>query len=161
MRVLAAGFRSGSASVGSSSTGCGGGGMGGGGRRTGEAMEILRALWQGGPASHDGEFFQFSGVELRPVRPPEAGAPGMRPGGPPLLVSGRKPPAMRRAARLGDGWMPYLMSPNAYARSVRVIEDEARAVGRDLPDFEWLVCLYCSVRPDGDRARDEVARFLA
>jgi alkanesulfonate monooxygenase SsuD/methylene tetrahydromethanopterin reductase-like flavin-dependent oxidoreductase (luciferase family) len=130
------------------------------GRRTDEAMEILRALWQGGPASHDGEFFQFSGVELRPVRPPEAGAPGMQPGGPPLLVSGRKPPAMRRAARLGDGWMPYLMSPSAYARSLQVIEDEARRVGRDLHGFEWMMYLYCSVRADGDRARDDVARFL-
>jgi alkanesulfonate monooxygenase SsuD/methylene tetrahydromethanopterin reductase-like flavin-dependent oxidoreductase (luciferase family) len=84
----------------------------------------------------------------------------MQPGGPPLLVSGRKPPAMRRAARLGNGWMPYLMSPDAYARSVRVIEDEARSVGRDLRDFEWMMYLYCSVRADGDQARDDVARFL-
>ena len=48
-----------------------------------------------------------------------------RPGGPPIVVSGRKEPAMRRAARLGDGWMPYLVSPSAYARSVRTIEEEA------------------------------------
>jgi alkanesulfonate monooxygenase SsuD/methylene tetrahydromethanopterin reductase-like flavin-dependent oxidoreductase (luciferase family) len=56
--------------------------------------------------------------------------------------------------------MPYLMSPSAYVRSLQVIEDEARQVGRDLHGFEWMMYLYCSVRADGDRARDDVARFL-
>lgn len=130
------------------------------GRRTDESIEILRSLWTGGPVSHDGRFHRFDDVELRPVRPPGAGSAAMREGGPPLLVSGRKEPAMRRAARLGDGWMPYLMSPNAYARSVRTIEEEARAIGRDLAGFEWLAYVYCSIRRDGDRARDDVANFL-
>ncbi|MFC5753897.1 LLM class flavin-dependent oxidoreductase [Actinomadura rugatobispora] len=130
------------------------------GPRTDEAMEILRALWNGGPVTHHGRFFDFDDLELRPVRSPGADAPEMRPGGPPLLVSGRKAPAMRRAARLGDGWMPYLMSPDAYARSVAAIEDEARAAGRDLAGFEWMMYLYCCVRRDGDRARNDVEAFL-
>jgi probable F420-dependent oxidoreductase len=136
------------------------------GARTDEAIQAMRALWAGGPASHHGRFFEFDDVELRPVRPP--GAEGadvadghrMQPGGPPIVVSGRKPPAMRRAARLGDGWMPYLVSPPAYARSVEAITHEAQAAGRDLAGFEWMLYLYCSVRRDGDRARDDVARFL-
>jgi alkanesulfonate monooxygenase SsuD/methylene tetrahydromethanopterin reductase-like flavin-dependent oxidoreductase (luciferase family) len=84
----------------------------------------------------------------------------MQAGGPPLLVSGRKEAAMRRAARLGDGWMPYLMSPGAYDRSVRTIRQEAEAAGRDLTGFEWMMYLYTSIRKDGDRARDDVATFL-
>ncbi len=130
------------------------------GPRTDEAMELLRLLWSGGPVSHHGRFFRLDEAELRPVRPPGAEAPAMQPGGPPLLVSGRKQPAMRRAARLGDGWMPYLISPDAYARSVRAISEEAHAAGRDLAGFEWMMYLYCSVRRDGDRARDDVATFL-
>jgi probable F420-dependent oxidoreductase len=130
------------------------------GPRTDEAMQVLRLLWQGGPVSHHGRFFRLDNAELRPVRPPGADKPHMRQGGPPLLVSGRKEPAMRRAARLGDGWMPYLVSPDAYARSVRAIRDEAQKAGRDLAGFEWMMYLYCSVRRDGDRARDDVARFL-
>jgi probable F420-dependent oxidoreductase len=128
------------------------------GPRTDEAIEVLRALWRGGPVSHHGKFFAFDDVELRPVA--GAAGTGMQPGGPPLLVSGRKEPAMRRAARLGDGWMPYLVSPGAYARSVVTIRDEAEAAGRDLDGFEWMLFLYCSIRRDGDRARDDVARFL-
>jgi alkanesulfonate monooxygenase SsuD/methylene tetrahydromethanopterin reductase-like flavin-dependent oxidoreductase (luciferase family) len=84
----------------------------------------------------------------------------MRPGGPPIVVAGRKDGAMRRAARLGDGWMPYLVSPGAYARSVSVITGEAATTGRDLTGFEWMIFLYCSVRADGDRAREDVAAFL-
>ncbi|GAA3204722.1 LLM class flavin-dependent oxidoreductase [Actinocorallia longicatena] len=125
------------------------------GARTDEAIEVLRKLWRGGPATHKGRFWEFADTELRPV------APGAgRQGGPPVIVSGRKAPAMRRAALLGDGWMPYLMSPGAYARSVTAIREEAAAAGRDLDGFEWMMYLYCSVRADGDRARDERAAFL-
>jgi alkanesulfonate monooxygenase SsuD/methylene tetrahydromethanopterin reductase-like flavin-dependent oxidoreductase (luciferase family) len=130
------------------------------GPRTDEAMAVLRALWSGAPVTHDGRFFTFSDVTLRPVCPPGASADRMQPGGPPLIVSGRKPPAMRRAARLGDGWMPYLVSPSAYARSVQTITEHAGSIGRDLAGFEWMLYLYCSIRPDGERARADVAQFL-
>jgi alkanesulfonate monooxygenase SsuD/methylene tetrahydromethanopterin reductase-like flavin-dependent oxidoreductase (luciferase family) len=67
---------------------------------------------------------------------------------------------MRRAARLGDGWMPYLISAKAYERSVRTIHDEAQSRGRDLTGFEWMMYLYTSIRRDGDRARNDVTSFL-
>jgi alkanesulfonate monooxygenase SsuD/methylene tetrahydromethanopterin reductase-like flavin-dependent oxidoreductase (luciferase family) len=124
------------------------------GARTDESIMILRTLWRGGPASHSGRYFSFPEVELRPV------GGGMRPGGPPVVVAGRKDGAMRRAARLGDGWMPYLVSPDAYARSVSAITEEAATAGRDLAGFEWMLFSYCSVRADGDRARDDVETFL-
>ena len=130
------------------------------GARTDEAMQILRKLWRGGPVSHEGKFFQFQDLQLRPVCPPGEDKPAMRDGGPPLIVSGRKEPAMRRAARLGDGWLPYLVSPDAYRRSVQTIREHAEAAGRDLEGFEWMMYLYCSVRRDGDRARADVASFL-
>ncbi|MBF4996453.1 LLM class flavin-dependent oxidoreductase [Nocardia sp. BSTN01] len=128
------------------------------GPRTDEAMDVLRALWRDEPVDHEGRFFRLRDLHLRPVRGPDGSA--MRPGGPPLIVSGRKGPAMRRAARRGDGWMPYLMSPSAYARSVTAIRQEAAAIGRDLTGFEWTMYLYCSIRRDGERARAEVADFL-
>ena len=128
------------------------------GARTDEAMDVLRALWRGGPVTHHGRFFDLDGVRLRPVAAPGTG--DLKPGGPPLVVSGRKEAAMRRAARRGDGWMPYLVSAGAYARSVATIRAEADAAGRDLAAFEWMLYLYCSVRPDGDRARFDVSSFL-
>ena len=128
------------------------------GARTDEAMQLIRRLWSGEPVTHHGRFFDLDDVTLVPVAPP-TGATG-QPGGPPFLVSGRKEPAMRRAARFAEGWMPYLMSPGAYARSVETITAEADTLGRDLTGFEWAVFLYCSVRADGDRARADVRSFL-
>lgn len=130
------------------------------GARTDEAVAVLRALWQGGPVSHHGRFFSFDDAELRPVQPPGTTAPAGQHGGPPIVVSGRKGAAMRRAARLGDGWMPYLFSPSAYAASVATITAEAAAAGRSLDGFEWMAYVYCSVRRDGDQARRDVANFL-
>ena len=124
------------------------------GARTDEAIAVLRALWTGRPVTHHGKFFDLGQVELRAV------GDGMRAGGPPILVSGRKEPAMRRAARLGDGWMPYLMSPSAYARSVETIRTEAASIRRDLSGFDWTIYLYCSVRNDSERAHEDVAAFL-
>jgi alkanesulfonate monooxygenase SsuD/methylene tetrahydromethanopterin reductase-like flavin-dependent oxidoreductase (luciferase family) len=123
-------------------------------------VSVLRALWAGGPVTHHGRFFNLDQVELHPVAAPGAGSSQMQPGGPPLLVSGRKESAMHRAARLGDGWMPYLVSPGAYARSVQTIHDEAQMIGRDLDGFQWMMYVYCSIRRNGDRARDDVAKFL-
>lgn len=130
------------------------------GRRTDEGIDVLRALWRGGPVTHHGAAFDLDEVELRPVVAPEGGVG--RAGGPPIMISGRKDAAMRRAARRGDGWMPYLVSPDAYARSVATVEAEAATAGRDLgaEGFEWMLYLYCSVRADGDRAREDVASFL-
>lgn len=130
------------------------------GARTDESIEVLRALWSGEAVTHHGRFFDLDGVRLEPVVSPGDEVSALQAGGPPIVVSGRKLPAMRRAARLGDGWMPYLVSPDAYARSVETITSEAVSVGRDLGGFEWMVFLYCSVRADGDRARADVAAFL-
>lgn len=130
------------------------------GARTSESMEVLRTLWRGGRVSYHGKFFSFDDVTLNPVLPPGKDGHQMQPGGPPLLVAGRKEAAMRRAARLGDGWMPYLVSPEAYARSVTTISEAAREAGRDLGNFQWTMYLYCSVRKDGEQARQDVAAFL-
>ena len=132
------------------------------GARADEAMGLLRALWSGEAVTHHGRFFDLDDVTLRAVAPAGAGAASGQAGGPPLLVSGRKGAAMRRAAHLGDGWLPYLYSAGAYARSVATIREEAGEAGRDLDaeGFEWALYCYCSVRADGDRARDDVATFL-
>lgn len=122
------------------------------GRRTDEAIPLLRRLWTAEPISHDGEFYSMQDVRVHP-------AP-QQPGGPPIVVAGRKEPAMRRAARLGDGWMPYLYSPRRYAASVETIRAYAADAGRDLSDFAWYAFVFVNVDPDGDRARQEAARTM-
>jgi probable F420-dependent oxidoreductase len=66
------------------------------GRRFDEYLNVLRLVWTGEPASFHGEFVDFDDVVLLP-KP-------FTPGGPPILIGGESRAAIRRAARLGDGW---------------------------------------------------------
>lgn len=122
------------------------------GRRTDEAIPLIRRLWSGEEVSHDGAFYPMERVRIHP-------GPAQT-GGPPIIVAGRKDPAMARAARLGDGWFPYLYSPRAYAESVQRIRAVAEEAGRDLSRFEWMVFLFANVRDDPEAAKDELASFL-
>lgn len=67
---------------------------------------------------------------------------------------------MRRAAILGDGWMPYLYSARRYAASAQMIRDVAQHAGRDLSDFGWFVYIFVNVAPRGSDARQKAAELL-
>jgi probable F420-dependent oxidoreductase len=122
------------------------------GSRADEAIPLLRRLWTAEPVTHRGRHFALDDVRIHPA-PAQAG-------GPPIIVSGRRPAAMRRAALLGDGWMPYLYSPGRYAESVARIHDAAAEASRGLEAFEWLVFVFVNAGADGARARAGAAEFL-
>ena len=122
------------------------------GRRTNEIIPLLRRLWTATEITHDGAYYAMQDVKIQP-------AP-LQPGGPPIVVAGRKEPAMRRAATLGDGWFPYLYSPRRYAASVTTITEAAEEAGRDLAGFEWCVWVFFNINPDGDVAREQAARTM-
>jgi probable F420-dependent oxidoreductase len=122
------------------------------GKRVNEAIPLIRKLWTAEEISHPGPFYPMEQVRIQP-------APA-QPGGPPIIVAGRKDPAMVRAGRLGDGWMPYLYSPRAYAESVGRIREVAAEAGRDLGRFEWMQFLFTHVSDDPEAARRETAGFL-
>lgn len=64
------------------------------GKRTDEMLEIMRLLWTGKMVEYRGEHYQFDALEMNPA-PSEYI---------PIWVGGISEPAMKRAARLGDGW---------------------------------------------------------
>ena len=76
-------------------------------------IPLIRRLWTAEEITHEGRYYAMENVRIHP-------AP-VQPGGPPIIVAGRKEPAMRRAATLGDGWFPYLYSPRRYAASVDTV----------------------------------------
>lgn len=65
------------------------------GRRTDEYIAAIRAVWTGEVAEYRGTTVEFEHAILRPA--PVNGTV-------PIIVGGDSPAAMRRAARLGDGW---------------------------------------------------------
>jgi probable F420-dependent oxidoreductase len=122
------------------------------GARLDEAIPLLRRLWTAVEISHEGRFYPMDEVKIHPA--PRQGT------GLPVIVAGRQEPAMRRAARLGDGWMPYLFSPRRYRQSVETVRSHAGEAGRDLSRFSWAQFTAINVRSDGDAARKEAAAFL-
>ena len=122
------------------------------GGRADEAIPLLKRLWSAEQISHVGRFYPMVDVRIHP-RPGQTG-------GPPIVVAGRKEPAMRRAALLGDGWMPYLYSPRRYASSAARIREIADEAGRDLRSFEWYAFIFVHIDRDGRRARQEAARMM-
>src|SRR6478735_874314 len=109
------------------------------GARTNEALEIVRLLWSTDRASYTGRFNDFDEVTIAPRRD--------RP--PPIWVSGRSDAAMRRAARFGDGWLPYMYTPEMLAGSLATV---SAVRDRDDPVRAGLFIWGC-VHEDRDAAR--------
>jgi len=116
------------------------------GARTNEALEILTRLGSGEPVSYEGKFTRFPDITIKPP-------PVQRPH-PPIWVSGRSPAAMRRAARFGAAWMPYMFTPDMVAESAAQVQALA---GR--PVRSALLIFFC-VHRDGQTARAMAAEGL-
>ena len=122
------------------------------GSRTDEAIAVLRKLWSEDGASHDGRHFRFGPVSLNP-KPVQAG-------GPPIIVGGRKPPALRRAGRLGDGYISHMCAAETYAQNLDAIRRHAvEASRRDVP-FTTAAFLFTILDDDYERALDGAANLL-
>ena len=113
-------------------------------RRLDEALEVMRLLFKGGPVTYDGEFTQLSGVALEPL-------PVQRPG-PSVWVGGRRAGARRRAARFGDVWLPYMVTPQMLREGLEQIHELTCDEERDGPVAGALFA-WCCVGQDGSRAR--------
>ena len=107
------------------------------GPRASEAIRVLRLLFTQDNVSFDGRFTKLDGVTLQPKPAQE--------GGPPIWVAGRSQGAIRRAGRLGDGYLPYLFSPDRYRDSLAQVRQQAEAAGRDpdaiTPALYQFICL--------------------
>jgi len=102
------------------------------GARLAEYVRVLRVLWGPQPAEFSGEFYQVPRGSTAP-------AP-VQPGGPPILLGGAAPAALRRAGRIADGWVTSSRADlSAIAGSIAVIRESAAAAGRD-PESVRIIC---------------------
>ncbi len=67
---------------------------------------------------------------------------------------------MVRAARYGDGWLPYFFSPERYRDSVTKINSTAQELGRDISNFQWAYFPYISIYDTVKEAADVAAEAL-
>jgi alkanesulfonate monooxygenase SsuD/methylene tetrahydromethanopterin reductase-like flavin-dependent oxidoreductase (luciferase family) len=117
------------------------------GRRTQEAIEIMKKYWSGERFDYDGKIFKLKDVDMLPQT--------VTPGGPPIWVSGRQEPPMRRAATIGDGWHPYMYTPELCKDSFVKVKEFADKAGRELPeDYIYACFIYISLYDDVAEARE-------
>lgn len=120
------------------------------GRRMDECITIVRALLTGAPFDFSGEFFELSGAQIVPA-PVESV---------PIVVGGRSSAAIRRAGRLGDGWIAVWVSARRYGEAVAEMHEHAAEVGRvDPPSLNGLQ-FWCGVGDTADEARGRVAERM-
>ena len=116
------------------------------GRRFVEGLQVMKELWTQPRATMNGEFWRFENVAMEPK-------PAQKPH-PPLWFGAREAVALKRAARLGNGWMGAGSSSSAdfvvQAEQLRRFLEEAK---RDPDEFTISKRVYIAI--DDDRARAE------
>jgi probable F420-dependent oxidoreductase len=122
-------------------------------RRLAEGVQVMRALWTQAQASHAGELYRFEGVRVEPK-------PLQRPH-PPVWFGAGRPPALRRAARLGDGWIGAgSSSSDDFEVNLRVLRAALNDAGRDPGAFPVAKRVYIAVEDSEQRARERLTPVL-
>jgi probable F420-dependent oxidoreductase len=120
-------------------------------RRTDEAIEIIRLLWTLDEVSYRGQFFTLDRVVLLPK-------PWQRP--PPIWIGGKSEAAIRRTARLGDGWMPSFVTPAEFRQGWAEVQAQAAAHGREVPPDHAGALVNYAIAPSRAEARALAEPFI-
>lgn len=114
------------------------------GARTEDFVRCLQAIWTDAVVDYRGELYRVprAKVEPKPVQRPH----------PPILFGGAADAALRRAGRLGAGWISSSRADlAAIDRAIGVVRAAAADAGRD-PDALRIVCRGVVKVRDGERA---------
>lgn len=113
------------------------------GLRMNECLLIIRQLLAGKPVTHAGTFFDLDDAVIAPT-----------PAEPiPIIVGGRSDAAIRRAGRLGDGWLGIWTSPHRFAAAVEIAAEEAARAGRPDPPRRHAMQVWCGLAESRQAAR--------
>ncbi len=120
------------------------------GRVSDEHLRAIAAAWEEDVAQFAGETITFRDVMVAPrvVQRPR----------PPFWVGGNSRPALRRAARFGEGWIPWQLGPEEFAglaEQARRLRDESGRAG----PFEMVAPLAAPADATADQVAAEARRW--
>jgi probable F420-dependent oxidoreductase len=122
--------------------------------RFNEGLELMKALWSEPEITFDGRFWKLEGasMEPKPVQQPH----------PPIWIGGNHPNALRRAARLADGFFGAGSQSTAqFAQQTPVVREALAEFGRDPSAFRFGKRVYVHVDDDRARAAEQLDAALA
>lgn len=96
------------------------------GKRVEEQIDLMRKLWTEPAVTYDGRWHQIDNAGILPL-------PQQRPI--PVWVGGSSEPAIRRAARIGDGFFPQGTPGETMTTMMDILKDELERTGRDCDSF--------------------------
>ena len=95
-------------------------------RRFEEQVELLRRLWQEPAVTFEGRHHRVTGAGIKPL-------PIQRPI--PIWIGGSAEPALRRAARIADGFFPQRPLEGGWPATIERMREWLAAAGRDPASF--------------------------
>jgi alkanesulfonate monooxygenase SsuD/methylene tetrahydromethanopterin reductase-like flavin-dependent oxidoreductase (luciferase family) len=99
--------------------------------RFSEAIAVMRKLWTGERITHEGRYFPLADVQI--------GIKPKQPGGPPILIGASAEAAIKRAARIGDGWLiTFATGRPEVARQLAMYRAERAAAGLPPPSEQTI-----------------------
>ena len=106
---------------------------------TNESIRVMRELWASPAPSYHSARWNFDDLRFspKPVQQPHI----------PLWIGGASPGALRRAARLGDGWHPSGVNPEDYAAYREQIINMAEGMGRNPASLAWSARVEVEATP--------------
>jgi alkanesulfonate monooxygenase SsuD/methylene tetrahydromethanopterin reductase-like flavin-dependent oxidoreductase (luciferase family) len=103
------------------------------GGMTNEGLEIMSRLWAGETLTFKGKYYEVNNAKLtpEPIQKPR----------PPLWIGGFTPPALRRAAKYGDGFVAPGLQRNAYDSFVNELQKRGRNADsvKIASGYFWLI----------------------
>jgi len=122
------------------------------GSRAEEALKLIKRLWTEEKVTHRGRFFQVQDLTIgpRPVQSPY----------PPIWMGGSADPALKRAARLADGYVCGSTAIQDFPSVWEKISGFAAAAGRDPKAIEKTALTFMAIDDNGSRAAEACAAYL-
>jgi probable F420-dependent oxidoreductase len=121
------------------------------GQRLEETVSLLRATWSGEAIHHGGEIFTFDSAAIgpRPCQSP-----------PPIWMGGRSDLALRRAVRIGDGYIIGRSGPAALQREIGRVTHAAQTIGRNPATFKTAALAFYNLSDAVDGGLNAVETYL-
>jgi probable F420-dependent oxidoreductase len=111
------------------------------GARQNEAIQIIRLVLGGGMVEFHGKYYDFDRLQMAPVPKKKV----------PIYVGGSSQPALRRAARYGDGWIGIVHTIEETKAMIAELNAMRRELGREKEPFD--IMMHCPDATDVDNIR--------
>jgi phthiodiolone/phenolphthiodiolone dimycocerosates ketoreductase len=116
-----------------------------------EQLEVIEKLFESNPdnkVNYDGKYYKLieACLQAKSIRKPR----------PPVYIAAGAPKTLELCATFGDGWIPIGYTPELFKFHSNVIKENAKRIGRDIPDFEFANDVDVYLTEDGEGAWEKM-----